>query len=408
MDIRKSIQDAFKKDRSVLFTLLIVPIIVPFLLHAVYGGIYVNDIPFGVVDMDNTSLSRSIVQGLDNHPGLDVSNYYYSEGELEDAISNKKIYGGMVIPKGLSRNMNLMDIPKVAVIVDGSNMMIGSNAGGYCSAVLGTFNAGIQMDFLKGNGMQPEAAKNAMATFSYGERVLYEPFLSYISNLVYIIIPFVIQTYFLTCFLLPAYVEEKHYWIRNTLSPKEKRQRMAFMAIRIMAVSLLVCFTSYCAFYFYSRVSNMPLRGGPAEYMALTFVFLMSISAVGLAITAFLNEKNLIYFIEFYFIISSVIILTSGAIWPEYMMPGGLAQLIKMLWPFFHVAMPIKYVNLKGASWDTILPYLWNCIVYFMIWLPAGLLLMKRKIELLKEQAEAKKLEMQRERNKLNEIVNIQ
>lgn len=380
--MKERIIEVLKKDKSALGMLLLVPILVPFMMHFVYGQIYVEDIPFAVVDMDNSSLSRSIVQGLGNHPGLDVCKFYYSSEELEDAIMNKKVVGGIILPKGLSKEMSTKGEPKVAVIVDGTNIMVGGNASGYVSQVLGTFNAGIQMNYLQGNGMAPAVAKNTMASFSYTERVAYEPFLSYICNIVYILVPFVIQTYYLTVFLLPAYVEEKHYWIHHDMDKKEKKQRIEFLLSRILILSVTICITSFISFHIYAVIRNMPVKGDFFEYFALTFVFLMALSAIGLVITAFFNEKNLIYFIEVYFIISSVFVLTSGVVWPEYMMPTGMGAAIKGIWPFFHVAMPIKFINLKGVGWDIIFPYLRNCFLYFIFWLPIGLYLFKRKISI--------------------------
>lgn len=381
-----NIKEVLRKDKSILIMLLIVPLIVPFFMHFVYGNIYVEDIPFGIVDLDNSSLSRTIVQGLDNHPGLDTDYVYYSEKELEEAILHKKVCGGIIIPRGLSKDMNSNSkSPKVLLIVDGTNIMVGNNAAGYVSAVLGTFNAGIQMSFLEGNGMPADSAQKTIGTFSYGERVLYEPFLSYIANIVYILIPFLIQTYFLTCFLLPAFVEEKHYWIRYDLTKTEKRQRIQFLLTRVLVVSVFVCFASYAAFLAYAHVRNMPLRGSLAKYFIVLFCFLLALSAISVVLTAFFNEKNMIYFIEFYYIISSVIMVTSGAVWPEYMMPGFVVSLIKTIWPFFHVALPIKFINLKGVGWDQIFGYAGNSLIYFIVWLPIGLILLKRKIRILKE-----------------------
>lgn len=390
MTIINRILEILRKDKNVLTTLLIVPLIVPFFLHFVYGQIYVENIPFAIADMDNSSLSRSIAQGFENHPGLDVCYYVSSENELEDLIMRKKICGGMLIPKGLSKDLAARQSPKVALIVDGTNIMIGNNAAGYASAVLGTFNAGIQMKFMEGNGMPPSIAQNTMTTFSYSDRVLYEPFLSYICNLVYIIIPFLLQTYFLTTLLLPACVEEKHYWIHNDLTRAQKRNRIGFLTGRILLSILSVCVASYLAFVIYANLRNMPLRGTFGKYAALLAAFLLALSAISLVLTAFFNEKNLIYFIEFYFIISSVIIITSGAVWPEYMMPGPLAAAIKSFWPFFHVALPMKYINLKGVGWDMVLPSIGSCLIYFLIWFPAGLFLLRRKIRILREKERGK------------------
>lgn len=82
------------EEKKNIISFFAAPIIGILLVSFVYSKVFVENIPFGVVDLDNSSLSRNIVQQLKNHPGLKISYYTDSEVELENAIKKKQVNGG--------------------------------------------------------------------------------------------------------------------------------------------------------------------------------------------------------------------------------------------------------------------------------------------------------------------------
>lgn len=59
------IAEFIRKDGKLLLVLLAIPIIVQLGLCYFFGGIYIENIPFGIANLDNSSLSRTIVQGFE-------------------------------------------------------------------------------------------------------------------------------------------------------------------------------------------------------------------------------------------------------------------------------------------------------------------------------------------------------
>jgi ABC-2 type transport system permease protein len=60
-----------------------------------------ENLPVGVVDADQTSLSRSIIRMVDATPELQVTKQYANETEARKAIQRKEIYGYLLIPSGI-------------------------------------------------------------------------------------------------------------------------------------------------------------------------------------------------------------------------------------------------------------------------------------------------------------------
>lgn len=252
-------------------------------------------------------------------------------------------------------------------------MLIGGNALGYSSAVLGTLNAGIQLNVLQGNNLQPSVAKNTLATFSYVERTLYDPQSSYIRNLAYTVVPFSIQMTFLTQFLVPLLIKKKERFSSIKILSKEGIKAVLDILTRIALISTVSIISSFTALCIIGKKYSLPLRGDILIYIVLMYLFLINLTAVSLFFASFINNE--IYFFQFYLMTNLVMIMTCGVTYPEYMMPGRFPQIVKAIWPFIHVAIPLKFLNLKGVGWEVILPYINSSLKYTLFWMPVGLIL---------------------------------
>ena len=373
------LKEIVQRDKKWLLTLIIFCILAPLALNYVYG-IYIENLPFGVVNLDDSSLSRSIVSGFESHPGLKVSFYGTSENELEEAIKAKKITAGMIIPDDFYQDLLKKKEPRILLLIDGTNLLTGRNALGYSSAILETFNAQFRLNYLEGENMLPQAARQKLANFTFTERILYDPLLSYPSYVIYIVELYLIQMFYVFFYLLPLLVEEKKALFEQRSAWKDIKQRCKNLLARLGVMGITINISSFIGLGLCNVFFSLPLRGSILIYFIFMAVFLLALTAVSLAISYFINERGAVYCAEIYLITGLVVILTSGAVWPEYMMPGGMPQMVKIIWPYIHAALPFRFFNLKGLGWDLMLPYIWHCILYAFCWLAIGISLYSFKI----------------------------
>jgi len=372
------------RDKKSIIALSLINIITVIFLCSIFSKIYVENIPFGIVDMDNSSLSRTIIQQLKNSPGLNVNYYADSDAKLEQAIKEKRVSGGIVIPKDFNKDAIKMKSPSLALLIDETNMVVGNNIYAYGSAAIGTVNAGFQLKVFQGKNMLPDIAKKTITSFSYGERILYEPQLSYMRYLMYTLVPYLIQGTFLMTFLVPMLIKNRKQLNILNIRSKESLRNMLVIFARILMIIAVTIISSFIALCILGKYFNLPLRGNILEYFALMFIFLIDITAMGFLFAAFIDK--MIYFIQFFSMINLITFLTSGVPFPEYMMPEGLSRIIKSLWPFMNVALQFKCLNLKGIGWDIILPSLKYGLLFALAWFPIGIGLYFARIALDKYQ----------------------
>ena len=87
--------------RIYMATCVVLPLFSLVFMATIFGNGQMENLPVGVVDADQTSLSRSIVRMVDATPELQVTKHYANETEAKKAMQKKEIYGYLLIPSGI-------------------------------------------------------------------------------------------------------------------------------------------------------------------------------------------------------------------------------------------------------------------------------------------------------------------
>lgn len=111
------------------FCMVLFPILVIFFFTSLMDEGVPANLPVGVVDLDNTSTSRSLTRRLDGFQMSKVVAHYPNVTEARRAIQKGEIYGFLYIPKGTTEKLLASRQPKVSyyytytAIAAGSMMM---------------------------------------------------------------------------------------------------------------------------------------------------------------------------------------------------------------------------------------------------------------------------------------------
>ena len=96
------------------FCMVLFPVLVIFFFTSIMDDGLPADMPVGVVDLDNTSTSRSLTRRLDGFQMSRVVARYPSVTEARRAIQRNEIYGFLYIPKGTTEKLLASRQPKIS------------------------------------------------------------------------------------------------------------------------------------------------------------------------------------------------------------------------------------------------------------------------------------------------------
>lgn len=326
------------QNKILLLAIFIIPMAFNLLLGIEFAGDQVKHIPMAVVDEDNSSVSRMIVQQFQENETFDVKYRANNDTDLEKLFMESSIRVGMIIPKGFSSGITKAEAPSILMLYDGSHMSIASTAKAKASEILQTLKAGIEMKVLKGklNVTQDTAEKMALAV-RFNNRMLYNPAKSFKNFLNPGLGVGIVQT----GVVLMAAVA-----VRRKELEGEDGVKVRYLLKKILFFTICGTFSLMASIVIQSLCFHVPFRGNYASAMLLSMLFALSISSFAIAVSTWIQDQLLASLVNaILFIPSSVIV---GYTWPLLSMPAPYKAAAKWM-PFYHYADNVRDLYLKGA-----------------------------------------------------------
>ncbi len=371
--------NTFIKVKNIL-VVLILPILFTLLFGYVYSGTYVENIPFAILDLDQTATSRMISDQFSDHEGLRVLDSAQSQEELKELILSNQIYGGLIIPDNFEKEVKAKQAPSLLILMDGSNLVIGNNLQAYTTTIVNTLGIGVQMNILEGGSIVPYNAEQYLTALSFTSRMLYDPQMGYLPYVFAGILGILIQQTYLS--VICSHLLE----LKNDLTERQG-DSIPFPNFLICQKILRLICLSTISFFICLLLANKlyayPLRGNTFSLLAIVLLLLTGVTAMAILITAFFDEES--HCAQFCMFLSIPTFLTSGYVWPEFMMAPHFASIVKSIWPLYYFVNPLRALCLKNASLADISPYLTGGIFFAIFWLALSILFFRYRIRLIRK-----------------------
>lgn len=136
---------ALLSDAWLLSLVSWMPLLLFFLMWAIFSQGIARDLPVGVVDLDHSRLSRDLIRHYDASPDLEIAYDYLNVSLGATALRTEKIYGLVVIPEGLEKEIILGRPPQVNAFINTQFLLIGKIVNSALLQAQGTFTAGVEV-----------------------------------------------------------------------------------------------------------------------------------------------------------------------------------------------------------------------------------------------------------------------
>ncbi|WP_201579058.1 ABC transporter permease [Psychrobacter sp. Pi2-52] len=324
-------------DKGVLLMLIIAPIIYGFFYPWPYSSEVVNHVPVGIIDHDNSSLSRTLVHYASASPYLNTERFI-NEQAAKEAIWSDQIAGYMVIPTGLEEQVQSGEQAHVSVLGNGGYFILNKNVQLGFSQAVGTVSAGIKVKKSIAKGAYaPTAAQNTQAV-PLRIMPLYNQTEGYGAYVVPAVSVIILQQTLLmaTAMLIGTWYEQR----RHSTSVRGWLGRIGALS----SLSFIVgCFYYGWAFelHHYPRGQNML---GTLLFLAL---FCPTVATLGCVLGLWFRQRE--RSMQILIFISLPIFFLSGYPWPADQLPQVL-QVIRWLVPTTPAINTSVQLNQMGAS----------------------------------------------------------
>lgn len=337
-----------------------------------YYSQYVNDVAIAVLDEDNSSLSRKIIEYFDQNERFDVAHYASSREELQQLIDERKVYMGVYIPADLNNDIKLGNQSEVMILTDGTNVIVGNNVYAGAAQIIQTVSGGAAIQVLEAKGsLEADIAANMAVPFGFEERMLYDSKLTYMNYLIYGIIAVFLQQLMLSGMATLL--------ARNPQEVATEHIFKQILAKIVVAGTILITSGSFTIFLLHKKF-NLIFNGNIGAGLILSILFIIAISCTAIILFSFTKKKT--RFTQVAYMLSLPTFLTCGYVWPADQMPGILAGVIKMIWPLANYARAFDEIMIKGLPFATISRNIVELIVYILIMMPIAIRCFKQSFGL--------------------------
>ncbi|MCR5710968.1 MAG: ABC transporter permease [Prevotella sp.] len=184
------------------FCMVLFPILVIFFFTSLMDDGLPTDMPVGVVDLDNTTTSRSLTRKLDGFQMSRVVARYPSVTEARRAIQRNEIYGFLYIPKGTTEKLISSRQPKISYYYTYTAMTAGSMLMKDLKTVSSLGSAGLGQATMRAKGLTDAQIQTLLQPIKVDLHQIANPWSSYNAYLSTMMVPGIIMLFIL---LISAY-----------------------------------------------------------------------------------------------------------------------------------------------------------------------------------------------------------
>ncbi|MCZ2154400.1 MAG: ABC transporter permease [Bryobacterales bacterium] len=353
------------KDRRILLTMLGGPFLYAFLFGGVYWEGRIGEIPIVIVDEDHTALSREFSQALLANEALSLAFYGDSVADFHDAAKREAAYAAVVIPRGFESDVRAGRQGEIAVILDGSNVLIGNVVSRAIARTTATYRAMVQTGGFMSRGMPRAMAEAAALPIRPEVRVLFNPASHY-------------SYFILVGLVLVALQQVTRMGAAISLSldaePGGQRELAEIggsvgtvLSAKLAATAAAVLPISYAAIRVPFDLFGSPFGGSWFLALSLLTLFVLMQILIGYGISGICGSAT--FSLHVLLFASVPLFALAGFTWPAYAMPAWL-ETVNWLIPLTHIMSVFRKISLMVADIST----LWPHLVMLLAWLPISVL----------------------------------
>jgi ABC-2 type transport system permease protein len=257
-----------------------VPLALMALLAAIFSAGLATRLPIGVLDLDSSDLSRTIVRMVDATPDTAVAVRVGDLAEGRALILSGKIHGLLMLPLNLQRDVFAGRRPEVVFFYNTQTLTTGNLTVRGVNAAVPAAAAGIRLSLRSAQGEPLDIAEADLQPIPVQTNPLFNPTLNYIFFLLTALIPSILQVVVVTtsCYSVGLDVETQH---RLRVLRLLGGGLWPAMLGKILPYTILFMLVLGLADALLFVVFELPLRGHSWLLIAAGLLFILSCQLLG-------------------------------------------------------------------------------------------------------------------------------
>lgn len=352
-------------NKNVITVMLIGPIIYCLFYPQPYVHEVLADIPIGIIDQDNSTLSRELIRNIDATKTLTANMRLTSMAEAEQKLKSREISGILVIPLRFEQKVLRGESSPLSFYGDASYILIYNNVATTLSSVVTAMGKNISIDRQINQGVDPAIAKSGSSPFITNMVPLFNPQTGYATFLLPPVFILILHQLLFIGIVLTTFLARKKTELLFTSLPKQLSplmQSFLFILAKIITYTAIY-FIVFC--FFMMMLKNwygIPILANYHDIIVFGLLFLLTTTIFSIAMSAFIRHVEDAFLLMVP--ISILLFFSTGLSWPKELIPSVIT-LITHLFPAIPSMLGFVKIAEMGASMTIILPEIYNLLFLF-------------------------------------------
>ena len=343
-EIRMREWQILRQNHIYRFCMVLFPVLVIFFFTSIMDDGLPTEMPVGVVDLDNTATSRSLIRRLDGFQMSRVVARYPSVTEARRAIQRNEIYGFLYIPKGTTDKLLASRQPKVSYYYTYTSIAAGSMVMKDMKTISTLGSAAVGQATMRARGLTDRQIQAVLQPIKIDLHQIANPWSSYNVYLSTVMVPGIIMLFI---FLISTYslgTELKFNTSKQWLEMAGGNITLAMLGKFLpQTIIWLAIVFGYEWYVFYHL--GFPHQGGP--WLLVLLGLMQVLASQGFGIFAFGLMPSLRMSMSVSSLWAVLSISMAGSAFPVMGMDGAL-QSLSWLFPLRHYWMMFQICVFNG------------------------------------------------------------
>ena len=326
------------------FCMVLFPVLIIFFFTSIMDDGLPTNMPVGVVDLDNTSTTRSLTRRLDAFQTSKVVARYPSVTEARRAIQRNEIYGFLYIPKGTTEKLLASRQPKISYYYSNTTIAAGSMIMKDMKTISTLGSAAVGQATMRAKGLTDKQIQAVLQPITIDLHQIANPWGSYNSYLSTVMVPGILMLFI---FLISSYslgTELKFNSSKKWLEMADGKISVAllgkFLPQTMIWLAIVFCYEFYVFYHL-----HFPHFGSP--WMLVLLGLMQVLASQGFGIFAFGLMPSLRMSMSISSLWAVLSISMAGSAFPIMGMDGSL-QALSWLFPLRHYYMMYQICVFNG------------------------------------------------------------
>lgn len=336
-----------KANRIYLFSMVVFPIFVTLFFTSLMAEGQPQDMPVGVVDLDNSTTTRKLTRMLDSFQSSKVVAHYPNFESARLAMQHNEIYGFLYFPKGTTANLLASRQPTVSFYYSYASLTAGSLVFKDLKTAATLASAGVGKSVMSAKGYTDKQIMTFLQPIAIDLHTVGNPWVNYNIYLSTMLVP--------TCLLLFIFLVTA-YSMGSELKQDTARELYAkaggnpFVAItgKMLPQTILWLVVMFAYLYYTFGILQFPHPGGWWSIICLGTLSVIAAQGFGVFMFGlFPSMRMAMSMCSLWGVLSFSMV---GTAYPTLAMDPAL-QTLAALFPMRHFFIIYEIVVFGGNHW---------------------------------------------------------